>query len=136
MLSRIVLYCIVLYCIVLDENKTSKPLRTKQYWNIPCSLTTTSNIITINKIGNLIYSAPTSGGKTLVAELLMLRKIGLFPQGTIFFIVPFVALAEEKAEYLRTVWGDMYIGVKAFHGDDGGQNYTEDISVAVCTIER
>ena len=90
----------------------------------------------INKSGNLIYSAPTSGGKTLVAELLMLRKIGLSPQGTIFFIVPFVALAEEKAEYLRTVWGDMFIGVRAFHGDDGGQNYTEDISVAVCTIER
>jgi DNA polymerase theta len=86
--------------------------------------------------GNLIYSAPTSGGKTLVAEILMLRKIAISPKGTIFFVVPFVALAEEKAEYLRTVWSEMFIGVRAFHGDDGGQVLTEDIDVAVCTIER
>ena len=84
----------------------------------------------------MIYSAPTSGGKTLVSEILMLRKIALFSRGTIFFIVPFVALAEEKAEYLRNVWGDMFIGVKSFHGDDGGQSLTEDVDIAVCTIER
>ena len=84
----------------------------------------------------MIYSAPTSGGKTLVSEILMLRKIGTSPGGTIFFIVPFVALAEEKAEYLRNVWRDMFIGVRAFHGDDGGQSLTEDIDLAVCTIER
>lgn len=66
----------------------------------------------------------------------MLRKIALFPKGTIFFIVPFVALAEEKAEYLRNVWSDMFVGVKSFHGDDGGQALTEDIDIAVCTIER
>jgi replicative superfamily II helicase len=88
------------------------------------------------RLGNLIYSAPTSGGKTLVSEILMLRKIGLSTGGTIFFIVPFVALAEEKAEYLRNVWGDMFIGIKAFHGDDGGGVFTDDVDVAVCTIER
>jgi replicative superfamily II helicase len=87
-------------------------------------------------VGNLIYSAPTSGGKTLVSEILMLRKIALIPGGTIFFIVPFIALAEEKAEYLRTVWGDMFIGIKSFHGEDGGQALTKDIDIAVCTIER
>lgn len=87
-------------------------------------------------VGNLIYSAPTSGGKTLVCEILMLRKIARTTGGTIFFIVPFVALAEEKAEYLRNVWGDMFIGVRAFHGDDGGQTLTEDVDVVVCTIER
>jgi replicative superfamily II helicase len=87
-------------------------------------------------VGNLIYSAPTSGGKTLVSEILMLRKIALIPGGTIFFIVPFIALAEEKAEYLRAVWGDMFIGIKSFHGEDGGQALTKDVDVAVCTIER
>ena len=89
-----------------------------------------------NSAGNLIYSAPTSGGKTLVSEILMLRKIALIPGGTIFFIVPFIALAEEKAEYLRAVWGEMFIGIKSFHGEDGGQALTKDIDVAVCTIER
>ena len=66
----------------------------------------------------------------------MLRRIATYSRGTIFFIVPFVALAEEKAEYLRNVWDDMFIGVKSFHGDDGGQTLTEDIDIAVCTIER
>jgi replicative superfamily II helicase len=31
----------------------------------------------------------------------MLRRLAFSPGGTIFFVVPFVALAEEKAEYLR-----------------------------------
>lgn len=61
--------------------------------------------------GNLIYSAPTSGGKTMVAELLMLRRLATRP-GTILFVVPFVALAEEKAESFRERWSDLNVGVK------------------------
>jgi DNA polymerase theta len=50
-----------------------------------------------------------------------------------------VALAEEKASYFQDVWQDMNIGVKAFHGDGGdstGNILSEDVEVAVCTIER
>lgn len=101
-------------------------------WQIDCLCTENQHAL---NGGNLVYSAPTSGGKTLVAEILMLRRLGLIG-GTIFFVVPFVALVEEKTEYFRQVWADMHIGVRSFHGDDGGNELSSDIDVAVCTIER
>ena len=89
------------------------------------------------KGGNLVYSAPTSGGKTLVAELLILRRLGL-RRGTVLFVVPYVALVAEKSTYFRDLWCDLGISVKAFHGEDDGNSTTlsSDIDVAVCTIER
>lgn len=85
---------------------------------------------------NLVFSAPTSGGKTLVAEILMLRRLGMV-KGTILFIVPYVALVEEKAEYFRTIWQDIGVSVRVCHGGDGGTgDLTSEVDVAVCTIER
>eukprot|EP01034_Spumella_vulgaris_P021378 gene21378-27408_t len=106
-------------------------------WQVECLTVNNSNVLTNN--GNLIYSAPTSGGKTLVSELLMLKQLSRHAprSGTIFFVVPFVALAEEKTLYFQEVWQDMNIGVKSFHSDDGtGTALPCDVEVAVCTIER
>ena len=56
--------------------------------------------------------------------------------GLILFVVPFVSLAEEKASEFRSKWADLQIGVKCFHGDDPSREITDDIDVAVCTIEN
>ncbi|CAM9144280.1 unnamed protein product [Scytosiphon promiscuus] len=87
--------------------------------------------------GNLVYSAPTSGGKTLVAELLLLRAL-LKHSGTMaLLVVPYVALALEKRDYLRDVWSPLQLNVQAYHGGEGGDGSDmEGVNVAICTIEK
>jgi len=48
----------------------------------------------------LVYAAPTSAGKTMVAELLILKCV-LERKKKALFILPFVAVAREKVVYLQ-----------------------------------
>jgi len=49
---------------------------------------------------NLVYSAPTSGGKSLVAELLMCRTLHRWRK-KVLVVLPYVSLVEENRSRLR-----------------------------------
>lgn len=85
---------------------------------------------------SLVFTAPTSGGKTLIAEILALRK--LRQAGAVrrvIFVVPLVSLVTDKVRWLERVWVGLNLSVRGFYQNKGGATL-EGVDVAVCTIER
>uniref|UniRef100_A0A3P8X7X2 Helicase C-terminal domain-containing protein n=1 Tax=Esox lucius TaxID=8010 RepID=A0A3P8X7X2_ESOLU len=57
------------------------------------------NLDSVQQRRNLIYSLPTSGGKTLVAEILILKEL-LCRNKDALFILPYISLVQEKLHML------------------------------------
>lgn len=104
---------------------------------------------------NLIYTAPTGGGKSLVADVLMLKKIIRNPSQKAIVVLPYVALVQEKLKWIRRivegvnriddVSGDNHdrkkrfsqpIRVTGFFGGSKTRASWSDADIAVCTIEK
>eukprot|EP00899_Mesostigma_viride_P021921 jgi/Mesvir1/29730/Mv00959-RA.1 len=100
---------------------------------------------------NLVYCAPTSGGKSLVAEILLIRKLvrsGHDPGQKLkksqrrdrplaLVVLPYISLVSEKAAHLKKVLAAMHADVCGFYGGGGPQPLARTgESVAVCTIEK
>ena len=106
-------------------------------WQRDCLFTT--NVL---RGENLVYCAPTSGGKTLVAELVLLKTVISLRKKAIF-VLPYVSLVQEKEKHLKRVV-TIYnrglppqdrIKVRGCHGDKGLSRSLRE-QVVVCTIEK
>ncbi|OWK63873.1 DNA polymerase theta [Lonchura striata] len=84
---------------------------------------------------NLVYSAPTSAGKTLVAELLILKRV-LETHKKALLILPFVSVAKEKKCYLQALFQEVDVRVEGYMGSMAPAGRFSALDVAVCTIEK
>ncbi|KAK4128798.1 P-loop containing nucleoside triphosphate hydrolase protein [Parathielavia appendiculata] len=107
---------------------------------------------------NLVYSAPTGGGKSLVADILMLKRVFEDRQANAILVLPYVALVQEKVRWLRNIvsgisredegqkeqtdklWARRAdkdtIRVVGFFGGSKIRATWADFDIAVCTIEK
>ena len=84
---------------------------------------------------NLVYSAPTSAGKTLVSEILMIKNIVERKKKSIF-ILPFISVVREKMFYLQDLLQSSGIRVEGFYGVYHPAGGFDSIDLAICTIEK
>lgn len=84
---------------------------------------------------NLVYSAPTSAGKTFVSEILMFQAV-LRRQKKALFILPFISVAREKMYYLQDLLRSSGIRAEGFFGGYTAPGGFDTVDVAVCTIEK
>lgn len=113
---------------------------------------------------NLVYSAPTGGGKSLIGDVLMLKRVIENPTKKAILVLPYVALVQEKLQWLRKAvdgvaknvdldsssqvnqsehqWRKPYqqssIRVAGFYGGSKAFRAAnwKDVDIAVCTFEK
>lgn len=100
-------------------------------WQVTCL----SNPKVLMDCCNLVYSAPTSAGKTLVAEILTIKTL-LERQKKVIIILPFVAIVREKMFYLQDILSSSGIRVEGFMGSQSPPGGLQAVHVAICTIEK
>jgi len=140
----------------LVNNFASVGIRSIYPWQCECLLKSGA----LEGTKNLVYTAPTGGGKSLIADILMLKKVIETPGKKALLVLPYVALVQEKMRWLRRVvegitktsvlpcpseerpilWrkrGDEdSIRVMGFFGGSRSRTTWEDMDIAVCTIEK
>lgn len=83
---------------------------------------------------NLVYTAPTGVGKSLVYEILMFRRL-LYWRGQCLIVLPYISLIEEKRNYLSTLCESNGIFVECFFSS-GSQRLDPHIDIAISTVEK
>eukprot|EP01113_Clastostelium_recurvatum_P040538 TRINITY_DN6311_c0_g1_i7.p1 TRINITY_DN6311_c0_g1~~TRINITY_DN6311_c0_g1_i7.p1 ORF type:complete len:980 (+),score=109.11 TRINITY_DN6311_c0_g1_i7:49-2988(+) len=84
---------------------------------------------------SLVYSLPTSGGKTLPAELQLLR-CSLLQQKKALFVLPFISIVAEKAESLSRFSNQLTDSVEAYYSHMGKMPVPPGKQIMVATIEK
>lgn len=109
---------------------------------------------------HLVYTAPTGGGKSLVADVLLLKRIIENPTRKAILVLPYVALVQEKLKWMRRIvegvekvvpkeeegdsafphrpWKKVQknIRVTGFFGGSRTTTSWADTDIAICTIEK
>jgi DNA polymerase theta len=104
-------------------------------WQVQCLLRT--NVLSN---GNLVYCAPTGGGKTLIAEFAILKTV-LVSKKKAIFVLPFVSLVLEKEKYFKKFLLQINksrgknnkMRVKGYYGDVNVMS-SEKEDILICTI--
>lgn len=141
----------------LTANFSSLGVNTLYPWQASCLLA--RGLLSGER--HLVYTAPTGGGKSLVADVLLLKRIIENPTRKAILVLPYVALVQEKLKWMRRI----VEGVEKLIPDDepapnngpfprrrkppqknirvsgyfGGSRTTAswaDTDIAVCTIEK
>lgn len=140
----------------LVENFVSLGISSIYPWQSSCLLG--QGLLTGEK--NLVYTAPTGGGKSLVADVLMLKRVVEDRTKKAILVLPYVALVQEKLKWLRKVVegvkkvsglksqpnpqlpkrckqnGSDSVRVVGFFGGSKTRATWSDVDIAVCTIEK
>ncbi|KAE9543083.1 hypothetical protein AGLY_002994 [Aphis glycines] len=84
---------------------------------------------------NLVYSAPTSAGKTMVAELLTMQTV-LERDKKVLIILPFVSVVREKMLYFQELFEGTNKRVAGFMGSYTPAGGLRSVNIAIATIEK
>ena len=84
---------------------------------------------------NVLYSLPTSGGKTLIAEILMIRTCQLMKKKSLF-VLPYVSICEEKTTTMELISDQMNFFVEGYFASKGKIPVDPGNQLIICTIEK
>ncbi|XP_062349066.1 helicase POLQ-like isoform X4 [Cinclus cinclus] len=98
---------------VKDLFRQLRGIETLYEWQHDCLM-----LESLQQRKNLIYSLPTGGGKTLVAEVIILQEL-LCRQKDVLMILPYVAIVQEKVRGLSSFGIELGFLVEEYAGSKG-----------------
>lgn len=96
------------------------------------------NLRAIHDRSNLIYALPTSGGKTLVAEIAMIREV-ILRKKNVIFVLPYVSIVQEKVQDLTPFALEFGFFVEEYCAGKGSippVKRRQKNAIYICTIEK
>ncbi len=84
---------------------------------------------------NLLVCTPTASGKTLIAEFAALKHI-LENGGKVVYIVPLIALANQKYKDFKTKYSDLFKIALSIGDYDNSDPYLINYDLIICTSEK